>query len=291
MARLFRRVFNLIVAPKSAGAGTALSAIESAQAFQCNNLDCSFKIKKSLKAEPNTCEVKILNLAETTRRVLETPKALIVKLEAGYEGALAQLYLGEVRTAYTTVANTDYVTTLESGDSAKEIATSRINVSMGPKVPADVALASIAKALGVGGNVAKATAALRAKGVTPFGPGTLLYGKAATILQDFCRSADLEWSIQDGVLQILDRGKALEDKAVLLSPSTGLIESPSINFTDKQLLVKAKALIQPDLRPGRKVVFDSLSFKSNKGYVIQSCEYSGDTAGGDWTVSLECKAY
>lgn len=287
MTQLFRRVVNIVVAPKTEGAAGALAAIEGAMGFELSNLDCAFQVKKNLKPEPNTCELKVYNLSRDTRRVLEISKKLVLRLEAGYPDAVAQLFLGEVRSAHTHREGADLVTEISTGDSEKELQKARIQLSVGPKVPAQVALTAIARTLGVGlGNVAPAAAKLAAKGKTIFGPGTVIQGSAAQALTDFCRSADLEWSIQDGVLQILDRAKALDDKAVLLSPDTGLIGSPTV---DNKGVLQVTALIQPDLRPGRKIDLRSESFKG--GYRIEECEYTGDTSGADWSVKMSCKKY
>lgn len=285
MTALFRRVVNVTVAPT--GSEGALGAIESTLGFELSNLDCAFQAKKSLKLEPNTCELKLYNLSQETRRTLETPKKLMLRLDAGYPDAVAQLFLGEVRSAHSHRENADIVTEISTGDSAKELATARIHMSVGPKVPASVALLAICRELKVGmGNAAVMAAKLQAKGVVFFGSGTVITGSARRALQDFCRSADLECSIQDGVLQILDRGKALESKAVYLSPGTGLVGSPTI---DNKGIVSVTAFIQPDLRPGRKIQIDAESVKG--GFRIQECEFLGDTAGNEWYCKMSAKAY
>ncbi len=287
MTQLFRRVVRVAVAPKTEGSKGTLAAIEGASGFDLSGLDCVFKVKKTLKAEPNTCSLRIYNLAASTRRVLEGSKKLTLRLEAGYPGTVGQLFLGEIARASTERDGTDMVTKIETGDSEKEIQASRLSLTIGPKVPASVALTAIAKSLGVGlGNVGLAAAKLAAAGKTLYGPGTILTGSSAQLLTDFCRSADLEWSIQDGMIQILDRAKALDGMAVELSPETGLVGSPSV---DHEGIVTAKALIQSDLIPGRKVSFDSLSFKG--GYKIQEVEYLGDTSGQDWYAKLQCRKY
>lgn len=286
MTALFRRVVNVAVAPT--GTGGALGNIPPGMGLDLSNLDCVFRAKKTLKAEPNTCEVKIYNLARSTRAVLETPGKLILRLEAGYPGAVSQIYLGEVRSAHTTREGPDVVTEITTGDSEKDLQSSRLNLSVGPRVPTSVALLAIARSFkNVGlGNVQEIAGRLAASGSAFFGAGSAMSGSSAQMLTDFCRSADLEWSIQDGVMQILQRGGALNDKAVYLSSETGLIGSPSV---DHKGVVSATALLQPDLRPGRKVEFNSMSFKG--GYRIEKCEYSGDTAGNDWQVKLSCRKY
>ena len=278
MSALYGRVVNVRLAAKGAVYGVDLS-----------NLDCTFKVKKNLKPEPNTCELRLYNLATDTRKQLETPKSLILALSAGYPGKVSQLFLGEVRSGHSFRDGPDIITEVSTGDSEKEIQRAHISQSIGPKVPVSVALVAAARALGVGlGNVPTAAAKLAATGKAFFGQGSVLFGPAADVLTDICESADLEWSVQDNVLQILDKGKALEDKAVLLTPATGLIGSPTI---DNKGLVEATALIQPDLRPGRKIAFDAISFKMSQGFRIESCEYTGDTAGNEWYVRFHAKPY
>lgn len=256
--------------------------------LEVSALDCVFKVKKSLKPEPNTCDLKVFNLSEKSRKLLETGKPLEVRLEAGYGKELSQLYLGQVRAAHSMVDGPDIVTEMSTGDGEKEIASARISVPVGPGAPVATALLAIVRALGLKeGNAATAAGQLSAKGLAFFGPGTVIHGNAAQALTDFCRSADLEWSVQDGKIQILDRGKALEGKAVELTSSTGLVGSPAYDGAGK--LVKARALLIPELRPGRKVTFDSTAVKG--GFRIVEVEYTGDTAGSDWFADLTCQKY
>lgn len=282
MTALFKRVVNVSVGPR--GSPGALGALKGSMAFDLSNLDCVFHVKKSLKPEPNTCELHLYNLARPTRSVLETAERLFLRLDAGYPGSVGQIFLGEVRSAHSRPEGADIITEISTGDSEKELATSRINLSVGPNVHASYVLAQLAQALGGGlGNVSAAVAKLTAKGATFFGygQGTAFAGNAAEELTTFCRAVDLEWSIQDGVLQILERGTPIEAQAVLLSPSTGLIGTPSV---DHKGIASATALIQPDLTPGRKVTFDSMGLSGT--YRITDCEFSGDTAGSDWYVKL-----
>lgn len=294
---LANRAYSLTVAP-TGGAG-GLGAIESSLGLDVSALRCVFKVKKSLKAEPNTAEIKVYNLSESSRRILEAASKLSVRLEAGYESTgTSQLYLGEARSAWTSwLPDQSCETTITTGDSEKEIQESRIHVSVGAGVPPDVALTAIARALNVGeGNVAQALATLKAKGVAAmFGPGTAISGSAARELTDFCRSAGLEWSVQDGKLQILDKGRALNALAVELGPDSGLIGSPTIDFaasskTNKGgVYVKARALLIPELTPGRKVSFKSKAVSG--GYRIEEVEYVGDSHGGDWYANIVARSY
>lgn len=256
---------------------------------------CVFKVEKTLKPEPNTCEVSIYNLSKEQRAQIEElrPKKGVktgvpVLIEAGYEETgTSQIFLGDLRTVYSHRDRADWVTTLESGDGEKASGTARISVSLGPKTLPATALRAIVKALGVGkGNAEKAIQTLQRQGKVLFPHGVTLSGSAAFHMTNFCKSADLDWSIQDGALQILDRGKALKGTAIRLSSASGLVESPSI---DQKGVLTCKMLMTPDVRPGTLLVLDSLTVKGN--YKISKATYSGDTHGDDWTVECEAVRY
>lgn len=283
---LLGRAAKIVIAPGDNPGGT-VGAIQAQSGVEVSGLDVEFRVKKNLKIEPNTCELKIYNLSSTTRRFLEQPKSLNVLVSAGYGAELAQLFLGQVRRAYSYKDGQDFVTEISTGDSEKEIQKSRIKLSLGPKVSADVALTAIASSLKIGmGNVQAAAAKLKARGVTPFGRGTVLTGYSADLLTMFCKSADLEWSIQDGVLQILDIDAALQNQAVLLDSDHGLIGYPKVDGTG---IVTATALIQPGLMPGRKIDLESVTVKG--GYRIIECEWQGETNGMAWQCTFQAKKY
>lgn len=97
-------------------------------------------------------------------------------------------------------------------------------------------------------------------------------------MTDLCRSAGLEWSIQDGCLQLLNIGEALStNEAIQLDSSTGLIGSPSV---DSQGVLEFTTLLIPGIAPGVLVDMDSLFVKG--GYRIEKVRYQGETVGQDW---------
>jgi hypothetical protein len=124
-------------------------------------------------------------------------------------------------------------------------------------------------------------ASLRTNGRVVFPRATVFDGYSARLLTDFCRSAGLEWSIQDGALQFLDLGAALSVQPYILSPDSGLIGAPKI-ATDGKL--NAQTLMLPGLRPGLPVVVESAYVKGT--FRVIQCEYSGATHGDDWGVKL-----
>ena len=267
-----------------------------------SELRCVFKIQRSLRPVPNTAELSIYNLNEDHRRSLEqmptrpdgvtlkqavaSPKLYpMMSVEAGYEDSMPLLYLGEVRTAHSVVDGPNIVTKVSTGDGEKEQRESRINVPIGPKTSIDFALTSLVKALGIGeGNLRAMIPKVRLNGAANmYVAGGVLSGSAADELTAFCKSANLEWSISNGQLLLLDRTAPLNGKGYLLSADTGLVGSPSI---DNLGVVSFRSFILPNLEPGRLVVIESKFVKGT--YRIDDATYTGDTEGKEWYV--DCKA-
>lgn len=276
-AKLFGRAYRLVVGD-----------------LDVSSLDIRFEVKKTLKAEPNTCEIKIYNLSEESRKKLETPKGgkLAVRLDAGYEGSTAQIYLGEVRAAKSVGDSPDIVTEISTGDGEKAAQKVRLTRPVGPGAKAGDVLLDLAAALqkaGVGiGNTSAVAAALASKGFAEIHGknGSLLHGRVVDQITDLCRSCGLEWSIQDGNLQFLDRGFALKGKAIQLDTSSGLIDAPTV---DSNGVLEAVSLLIPDLKPGVLVNVDSVGVKG--GYRLTHVEYTGDTRGNEWYCKLHGKRY
>lgn len=260
------------------------------------DLDVAFKVEKTLKAQPNTCELSIWNLTREHQAQLEqlgkkgkTPATTGIpcKIEAGYKDATSLIWLGDLRTADTVYDDPSWVTHLSSGDGEKAWQNAKLHVSYGPKTPLETALRAMVRALGVGeGNLAKTVAKLKQAGSVIYPHGTVISGPVSRELQAFAQSADLEVSIQDGAIQFVDRGEALAGKSLLLNSDTGLIGSPAI---DNEGVLSAKMLLIPDVRCGGLVTIDAERTKGT--FRIEQATWSGDTSSTDWYIEIKAKRY
>jgi hypothetical protein len=148
-------------------------------------------------------------------------------------------------------------------------------------------IADVARSIGVGdGNLAKALANVALlSGATSFAQGTVVAGESMRELEGLLRSCGLTYSIQDGTLQFLTAGKALDGTAILLNSDTGLVGVPAI---DHKKVLSFQTLMIPDLFPGRKVKLDA---EEIKGYfVVQKAKYQGESRGLPWYIHCEAKA-
>jgi hypothetical protein len=249
-------------------------------------LACRWSITKTLKPEPNTASLTVYNLSPSTRARLTKPGKATIRIEAGYGKTLSQIYLGDVRAIMPgEVQGSEISTEFTSGDGEKEIARSHLAIPIGAKTDNGKALQAIAKALGVGmGNVSAVASKLATSGRAVFPRGTVLVGNVARQLTDFCRSANLEWSIQDGALQILDVGASIDKYPYVLRADSGLIGSPKVGNDGK---VSAQVMMLPGLRPGLRVMFDTLEVSGLYRIVQTDCD--GETHADAWGFKLSCE--
>ena len=268
-----------------------------------------FSITKTLKPEPNKGLVEIYNLSPDHRQQLEelapgkrvgkkrkgktAPNirgSVPVRIEAGYKDDGPQLiFLGDLHTVDSELNGADWITAVSSGDGMRATRTARINQAFGPKTPADVALRALVKSLGIGeGNLSQVVSQLRLQGTANLlTRGIVFSGPTARMMTDFCRSADLEWSIQDGAVQFVDVGKALAQSALVLSSDSGLIGSPNV---DGDGVLKAKTLMLPGLKCGRLVVVKARNVQGN--FRVEKITTEGDTHSNDqWYHEIEAKRY
>lgn len=263
--------------------------------FETDILDVAFDIEKTLEHKPNSCSLVVYNLSADHRHQLEQlnvyrksrPGHIRVEVEAGYEEGTSLLFRGDLRTAVSKQEGlSTWATTIEGEDGGRAMRWSRVNQSFPPGTPVATVVRACAQAMGVGeGNTSDVTSSARfLTGGDSFRDGTVLSGPAPDELRTILRSLGLTYSVQDGVLQILRRGAALQTTAVRLAPGSGLVEYPVRSADGK---VAAKCLLIPDLYPGRKVFFDTESISGF--FRIRTVKYSGDTSGQDWYATLTCQ--
>lgn len=288
---LFRRRAKVVLA-------TALSSdfsTVSATVTEIEQLRVSFKVSKALTKDPNTCEVKIYNLSASSRANLPGTGAKLL-LRAGYQSTEEQIFIGDARTIESKREGADWITTIKCGDGERAVQFARVSASFGPGVPVADALRTIGKAAKIDtGNLEKVAAGIPTS--KQYTQGYAAHGNALHELEKALKFAGYELSIQDGALLVLKPGETTTEEVIELSESSGLIGSPAVAGGEKKEgknkpaskpVLKAKSLLQGQLRCGRKVSLKSRAY--NGLYRIVKVEHSGDTHGGDWYSNLEMEA-
>lgn len=292
MSRLFNRAYVLRI-----------------DTLEISGLDIAFKIQKTLKPQPNKADIIVWNLTADHRKQLEGQRDRLgkrsapvhVELEAGYDNDTHLIFTGDLSVVFSERDGADIATHVEAGDGSLSWRQARANFSFQSGTSIKDVLGGVGKALLTGkgnvndslnkiGNLIK----IDSEGGT-FPEGTTVSGSAVEEFQRICDSAGLEWSIQNGVIQVKQKGKPLSQSAIELTPETGLLGSPSVKVsppdpqkTKKQeKVVKCEVLMIPGLVPGRKVHLKSESFDGV--YEIWEVVFEGDTHGEKWGAELELR--
>lgn len=272
---LFERRVKVIVASPLAEDFKSISA----QTVEIDLLRVQFTVTKTLKKSANTASVQITNLSEKTRASLQAKGAKLV-VSAGYLNTLAQIFIGDVRTIDHVRDGADWTTKIDSGDGERALSHARVSESFGAGAALPEVVKTIGDRLGIGlGNIQ----AKLAGDARQFVNGYTAHGRASSELDRVLSAAGYEWSIQDGNIQVLRTGETNTERVVVLSSDSGLVGSPTYGTAEKKRkrpVIKFKALLSPEIRPGGRVAFESLNHRGV--HRVLRVTHKGDTAGGDW---------
>lgn len=264
----------------------------------------TFDITKTTSEDPNEGRIRIWNLAERTRRRYEEPD-LVCALSAGYEeeGGAELLATGEVVSAWSKRDMGDIITEVIIGDGYVPMRDTVVSLGYGAGVSAKTVIEKIAGEMDLplvmSDDVKDRT----------WEHGFSFYGSAHEALHRVVRGTGLEWSIQNGELQIVDRGGTTVKSAFVLNAGSGLIGSPerrregakekarvkdkkSGDNVDVAASRQAKngwrvtSLLLPSVEPGDRIKLESREV--DEWLRVDSVRHSGDYGGsGDWISELE----
>lgn len=263
-------------------------------------LRVSFDVGRTTSSLPNAGQIQIWNLSENTRgRLTAHPGTAL--LEAGYGNELGTIFLGDVAMVKHDHQGPDWLTTLTAGDGEKALKTARVSLSFGPGTPYDQVLKVLAGNMGVGiGNMVTRAlkGGIRDGGVSSFINGAALSGPTRDEIDRIVKAMGLEWSIQDGQLQLLAAGEIAGDQnGFLLTPRTGLIGSPQLGKAKRdkkkgekgeaaeRTILRARSLLNPAMRPGGGVQIDSNQVDGI--FRIERVKHNGDSHEGGWYSDIE----
>lgn len=240
----------------------------------------TFSVTRSTDSKANKAQCTISNLSRTSQAKISALKKPPFTIEAGYLGSFGQIFSGNAVEVSHEKKDAGFETKIASLDGVSSLRV-RMNKSLGPGAKSADVLAEISKAMGI------PTTGTWGEKAKAFANGIVLANEAHEELDKLAKSLGVRWSIQSGQLQLLDTGKVLPGGAVLLSAKTGLIATPTRVYDKKKkrLIVKARALCQPLLDPGRAVRFES--FEISGQFAIETVTHKGDSSAGDYVSEIE----
>lgn len=270
---------------------TVLVDIDDEQTI-INGVRISFECEKTSTSTKNSASIKIYNLAETTRDIINTEEAAIT-LMAGYLDDVGEeiLFKGDVVFTKTDFISPDLITEIELKDGGNALRDGRLNRSFEAGTSAlDIVEALVGE---TGLTIKEITADLKES----YANGVSVTGLISESLTKILKKFGIDWTVTDGEIQVIDKNSANSDTAVILNPATGLIGLPAFLIDDKNELpdaqnpnkkLKLTSLLIPSINPTRKLKIESRVVDGL--YVVDSVTHIGDTHGDKWISNIEATA-
>lgn len=245
--------------------------------IEVKDLRIEFDIEKTSESDPNKGTMIIFNLNETHRAALEN-EVVYIELEVGYEeGDTTVLFKGDMTKSKTERLGVDYKSIITIGDGSKEIKAAKLDKSYASGANIKTIVVDALNQVGL-------PVARNDMQDEQYNQGVTVSGSAKKIIDRFTGKQDLEWSIQDGEVQILNKDQDVGEEAILLTSNTGLLGSP---FKREDNQVEFKSFIIPGITPGKKIKIESNDI--NGFFKVTKAKFIGSNHDGPWEILAECK--
>lgn len=223
---------------------------------QADGLRVRFNIKHSTVEATGTATIRLTNnLRSAAERFCKDPhiEGKIVGISAGYDGNSGVIFAGHVvRAIYGRENPTDTLTQILCTDGAHAISYATVNKSFPPgstpKDHYDEALKEMQKYAVKPGFTGQSIDLSQPK----YPRSVALFGMARKVLDDIAKLKKANWSVQDGLVDMVTGADAKSGGAYVLNSQTGLIGMPTLTPEG----VYVRALINPQLRKNMQVHID-----------------------------------
>jgi hypothetical protein len=269
---------------RASGSGSTILINHEPQAK--SDLTIAFDVEKGISSTQNTAEIQLWNLSESHRNALGKELDEVL-LEAGYwppgeANNVGIIFHGNIRDVEHTRSGPDIITTLSTGDGDKAVRNATISRSYKAGTKVETVIEDIQKELEKEG--ARRGEWKMPKDLQPFKRPYAAVGGAKREMDILSRGFGFYWSVQNSVTEIIP-GDGFIGGIVHITPDSGMVNVPTITDTG----VKVAALLNPEIRPNRRVRIESQVLEMNAAngeYRVSECRYSGDNRDGDMIVFI-----
>lgn len=218
-------------------------------AISIKNLRFEFDITKSSNRTANVCHLKVYNANQDTIDMMETINNVVI-LKVGYSEDVGPvtIFVGTVCRSLTYQDGPDVLTEMDMRDSLIPLRDAKISASKPPNTSALSIMKVIAANFGLPLKLGQ--------GITDkqYISGFAFNGRAGEAMDRVCSFLGLEWSAQDGELQVIKKGGVFSQSAIVLSKDTGMVGYP--RRESKTMTEKTAA--QQGIKYGQKGVIRSV---------------------------------
>lgn len=266
-----------------------------------------FSIKAAEVESPNNASIRIYNLSKDTATTIKK-EFREVTLEAGYSGRSGVIFKGTIKWFREgREGSTDAYLDLLAADGDVAYNQAMINMTIEAGTTSRERIAIVAATMEEKGLSKSQIFMAETGGILP--RGKVKFGMSRVNMRKEVEAAGGTWSIQQGQIVALPKDGYVPGQAIILNGQSGLIGRVEQTVDG----VKAKCLINPDIKVGQLVKIDNASinkdFQADAGgspvpydqyrgirnvanvttdglYRVYVIEYEGDTRGREWYSDL-----
>lgn len=186
-------------------------------------LHISFSVERTDSQTLNTSKITLWNLTEEHINTLMRDKCQVV-INAGYKNGMPCVFKGTITNVTTALDGADRATDIEAVDGFGELKDTYISLSYRGDVNAHTIIEACARMLGM--SVVYSKKAKHEAEIAYLSSGYSYVGAVKNALTKACLLAKVQWTIQNGVLQVYKSGETVSNTVQVLSEDTGLIGVP-----------------------------------------------------------------
>lgn len=249
----------------------------------------SFRIIKTSTGKPDTCEVTIYNMNADSRAAAQE-KDVPITIAAGYNDTIEMIFLGKVRTSRSYRRGVDWITTVSAADGEVEMRTTKVSQSWKKGTPVKDVILDVLKQAAL--NAKEAISQIGSENVTfkdrvgQYTEGVVINEYLEKALNKVLKATGREWAIQDEQVIIVPEGQTVGNTAIVLTPSTGLIDTPEFGENGA---VTVRSLLQPGLKPFVPVLLQASNIDGGL-FRVEKVTHQGETFDNSWYSTLELTA-
>ena len=235
-----------------------------------------FSCDKSIAGGLNRLDISVYNLRESNRLAVakdpEEQRYIPISFQMGYKDRLEPMFRGSVHTATNRRDGSDIVTEIECIDGGFDYQFAETDRTLA--AGADV----VDEVLRDMPNTQRGAVARRQRLIRP----KVMTGRTPRILDTLIGPAE-RWFIDNESLNIIGPNQVVGDFVPLISPTTGLLETPE----REQRRVTVKTRFNPSVRPGGRFGLESTLAPQMDGvYRAETLQYEGDLDGDAWDQTI-----
>ena len=279
MSDFFNRKCRVTVGPETGGTGTSVD----------DSWRIAFKVNQNEDGKSNAVDVSIYNLTDSTHAKL-AKEDQVLQLEAGYENNMSVIAVADITRVIRDRELPNIITRIECHDGFKTLSDIKLSLSFDAGSTVGQVVRSIANNLAIDYEPNSQVDLTKV-----YLNGFSYTGRCGQALDKVANFLGVDWVIQNRVLYFVNKNQALQGRAVLLSPASGLIGSPkNIIEENKKNGTKRKGYevqskLNPKIRPNQPLILKSRDVDGT--FKIGNVTIESDTRGAEWKTTAHLWEY